>query len=183
MSQPVPRPVILVVRSILFATPRQRSARVAEMWMQRYLDLGRDLTDEQGRTSVRVPPMNGVDPEMRRWSYFQLLEHNAIVNRAISELVHSLALGEEPGAAAQIDPKKDVLPGTDCGPEARDHFRESVLAHRERVKGLPALRKTATRPHPVFGPFDAHRWNGMFPLHLRIHWRQARAIVRQLGTG
>lgn len=183
MSKAVPFPVVIAVRFFLAVTPRDQAARSAVKWMERYLDLGSQLDADQGRRPVTVPPMKGVDPEMRSWSYFQLLEHNAIVNRSISELVGGLALGKDPGPAAQIDPKTGVLPGPDCGPEARDHFRSSVLDHLEQLKDLPSLRGTATRPHPLFGPFNAHRWNGMFSLHLKIHWKQAGTIIGLLLEG
>ena len=31
--------------------------------------------------------MRGVDEDMRRWSFFMILEHNAIVNRSITASV------------------------------------------------------------------------------------------------
>jgi hypothetical protein len=113
--------------------------------------------------------MPGVDPDMRQWSFFQLLEHNAIVNRSITAVVTSLASNEEPTGAGAIDPKRDVLPAADAGPA--------------QVARLGRLRGTRRKVHPVFGPFDAHRWHGMLGFHLAIHLGQARRIVAGAGGG
>jgi hypothetical protein len=39
------------------------------------------------------------------------------------------------------------------------------------------LRGTGTSPHPVFGDFDAHKWNCMFTFHLGLHLPQAEYVV------
>jgi hypothetical protein len=46
------------------------------------------------------------------------------------------------------------------------------------VKDLGELRGTKTTPHPIFGDFDAHKWNCMFSFHLRLHYKQAAYVVR-----
>jgi hypothetical protein len=91
--------------------------------------------------------------------------------------VEQLAKGEELHGPARMDIKHDVLPGPDTGPEALEDFRASVHDHVTIVRGLGTLRGTATFPHPMFGAFDAHKWNCMFGVHLWIHNRQARRIA------
>ena len=54
--------------------------------------------------------MSGVDEDMRRWSFFMILEHNAIVNRSITASVVQLANGESLTGQATIDVKKGVMP-------------------------------------------------------------------------
>lgn len=51
------------------------------------------LSDDQGRISRRVPGMVGVDEDRGDWSFFQLLERNAIVNGSITATVCQLAAG------------------------------------------------------------------------------------------
>lgn len=121
--------------------------------------------------------MPGVDEDMRRWSFFMILEHNAIVNRAITATVAQLAQGEAPSGAAMIDPKKDVMPSVESGESQVESFADSVRQHLHTVKNLGNLRGTNTAPHPVFGAFDAHQWNCMFVVHLGLHLRQAEYVA------
>ena len=146
-----------------------------------YLDLADRFGPALALEPVTVPPMIGVDPEMQGWSFFQLLEHNAIVNRSISAIVEALALGKEPEGAALIDPKTDVLPKGLSGPEQLVAFRSSVDDYLSMVSTLPELKGTEERPHPLFGPFDAHKWHCMFGLHLGLHLNQARKILSLVG--
>lgn len=122
--------------------------------------------------------MLGVDEDMRDWSFFMILEHNVIVNRVITTVVEKLVRGEEPVVEGVKDPKKDVMPSAHPGKEQVEAFRASVENHINTVSGLPRLRGTATKLHPVFGEFDAHRWHCMFALHLDIHCKQAEYVVR-----
>jgi hypothetical protein len=50
------------------------------------------------------------------------------------------------------------------------------------VKGLERLRGTETAHHPIFGDFDAHKWNCMFSFHLGLHHKQAVHVVRVLNV-
>ena len=144
-----------------------------------YLDLAEDIDDAAGREPVRVPPMLGVDDDMRGWSFFELLGHNTIVNRAISSNIRRLALGEPP-PETPFDVKNDVMPSRDCGAEQVDLFRNSVTDHLEQVSALPRLRGTPATDHPLFGSFDAHMWNCMFAFHLGIHLKQAERIAEEI---
>jgi len=142
-----------------------------------YLEIGQALVPEAGKIPVRVPRMPGVDEEMRAWSYFQLLEHNTIVNRQITLVTTALARGHQPTGGIR-DPKKDVLPGGESGPEQLEALRESLEQHQRIVGKLGSLRRTPTYPHPLFGPFTAHKWHCMFGFHLLVHLKQARLILR-----
>jgi hypothetical protein len=174
MSNPV---IKTVIRTKFLMTSRKGASRMIRETSERYLRLAEQVDATSGARPSSVPPMTGVDPEMRVWSFFQILEHNAIVNRSIAAIVEALALGREPSGAALIDPKTDVLPQGLSGPEQIGLFRESVDDYLAMVGKLPQLRGTAERPHPVFGPFDAHKWHCMFGLHLGLHLRQAEKVL------
>ncbi len=146
------------------------------MQVEKYLQLADRLDASTGGKIVNVPEMPGVDQDMRNWSFFMLLEHNAIVNRSIRALVEHLATGRELAADALIDPAKDVLPQPAAGQSAVRAFQESCENYLALVETLPQLRGTARLPHPLFGPFNAHLWHCMFGFHLLIHFRQARLI-------
>ena len=170
------------VRTSFLLTSRNRASKKAEGFLQEYLWLCRGLANEDGQQCVEVPWMPGIDNDMRKWSFFMILEHNAIVNRAITATVVQLARGEAPSGAAMIDPKKDVMPSTLAGDSQIELFADSVRQHLDAVKDLKSLRGTRTAPHPVFGSFDAHQWHCMFAFHLGLHLRQAKYVVSRASS-
>jgi hypothetical protein len=166
------------VRTRFALTSRERATGQARQQLDRYLALAETVDAARGARPVRVPRMPGIDEDMRDWTFFQILEHNAIVNGAISGVVQSLARGEAPTGA--IDPKHDVMPSADPGPEQVEVFRASVTDHLEAVAHLGPLRGGLNHRHPVFGDFDAHRWHCMFGFHLLLHLRQAKYVVARV---
>ncbi|MEX1110914.1 MAG: hypothetical protein WEB31_03860 [Chthoniobacterales bacterium] len=137
------------------------------------------MTKETGVLKVEVPPMRGVDEDMRNWSFFEMLEHNTIVNRSITATVCQLAGGVPLSGSATIDPKKDVMPTGSTDERIRQAFLDSTAFHKQEVEKLGRLRGTKKSQHPVFGPFDAHKWNCMFAFHLGLHLPQAEFIARR----
>ena len=176
-----PRLIRTVIRSLLIVTSRRRAVNQAETMRAAYLDLADGLDPEDGRRPVKVPPMPGIDAEMRRWSFYMILAHNSLVNRSITAIIEQLARGEAPPGPAVIDFKRDVLPDPSVGEAQVGDFADSVRTHVARVERLGRLRGTRTSPHPLFGEFNAHMWNGMFAFHLKLHYRQARYVVRILN--
>jgi hypothetical protein len=146
--------------------------------LEKYIGLAGGLSPQAGRRCVEVPPMPGVDQDMRHWSFYMILQHNDIVDRSISAIVRQPVRGEPLSGAAAIDPKKDVMPCPSAGEEQLQAFQDSVNEHVEMMNSLGRLRGTKTAPHPVFGDFDAHKWNCMFSFHLVVHYKQARHVVR-----
>ena len=108
------------VRTLFACTGRAKASRQCESALGRYLALARGLSEEDGRRMVEVPWMPGIDEDMRRWSFFMILEHNTIVNRAITANVVQLSRGEDPSGAAIIDVKHDVMPSASAGSEQVD---------------------------------------------------------------
>ena len=178
MSNPVVRAVI---RTKFRLTSRDKASEIIRSNADAYLRLIDRFSVREGMEQVNVPPMIGVDPEMRGWSFFQILEHNAIVNRSIAATVEALALGKEPTGAALINAKTDVLPTGVSGPEQIELFRESIDDYLTIIATLPTLRGTAETMHPVFGSFDAHKWHCMFGFHLGLHFKQAERVLTLLG--
>jgi hypothetical protein len=167
------------IRTLFTFTSREKALAKSEVILRQYLKLAEGLTNEVGQLCVEVPPMRGVDEDMRRWSFFMILEHNAIVNRSITATVVQLARGEALSGPAALDPKKDVMPTSLAGEVQIASFAESVTNHLEAVKNLKQLRHTGTSPHPIFGKFDAHKWNCMFAFHLGLHLPQAEYVVAE----
>lgn len=172
MSNPILKSII----RIRFALTSRSSANAQiGKCLKAYLQLAQGVSEDAGSQPITVPKMLGIDEDMRGWSFFMLLRHNMIVNHSISANVKRLVLGE-PAPTKKYDIKKDVMPEPDCGPEQIALFKSSVISHLDAVKSLGELRGTATMNHPLFGPFDAHKWNCMFAFHLQIHLKQAEFI-------
>lgn len=170
------------IRAKFLMTSRKQGIRVIRSNEDSYLRLVRQVGAESSGKPVLVPAMMGIDPEMRDWSLFQILEHNAIVNRSIAATVEALALGREPSGAALINPKTDVLPKGLSGSEQVEAFRSSVDDYLCRIAPLTELRGTAETLHPIFGSFDAHKWHCMFGFHLGLHLRQAEKVLSLQGS-
>ena len=151
--------------------------------LDKYLVLTRVINAETGALRVFVPPMMGIDEDMRNWSFFMVLQHNAIVNRSITSIVESLVRGEEPKGAGAIDLKMDVMPCPDSGEEQIQALRSSVEDHLRAVSSFGRLRGSLRKRHPMFGEFDAHCWHCMFGFHLLVHHRQAEYVVRKACAG
>jgi hypothetical protein len=179
MSNPLIR---AVVRTKLLMTGRASATNSISKVRDQYLKLASNLSLQEGTTAVSIPPMIGVDPEMQNWSFFQILEHNAIVNRMIAQTVEKLARGEDSTPERPINHKTDVMPHEVAlsGSEQIEAFRESVDDYLSMIGTLPNLRGTAETSHPVFGLFDAHKWHCMFGFHLGLHLKQAEKVISLL---
>ena len=165
------------IRTLFTFTSREKALEKSENQLRKYSGLADGTSKEVGRLCVEVPPMRGVDEDMRSWSFFMILEHNAIVNTSITATVVQLSRGEVLSGPATLNPKKDVMPSSAADESQIEVFVDSVIRHIEAVKNLKQLRGTGTSPHPIFGEFDAHKWNCMFAFHLSLHLRQAEYVV------
>jgi hypothetical protein len=168
------------IRALFFLTPRAQADKQTQKGLRDYLALADQIHPDMGSRSVTVPPMPGVDEDMRHWSFYQILSHNTLVNRSITATVEQLVNGESLHGAAIIDPKRDVMPPKTVGEEQRGAFKKSVIKHLNTASHLDNLRGTHRSPHPLFGAFDAHRWNCMFAFHLKVHYPQAAYVARKL---
>ncbi|MDX2451354.1 hypothetical protein [Desulfosarcina sp.] len=172
----------MAVRTRFALTSRNKVSLQIRRSLDAYLALSQQIKREHGAVRVEVPRMPGVDEEMRNWSFFMILEHNAIVNRGITSIIQSLVRGEEPEGAGAIDMKRDVRPSRNPGEAQIQIFRASVEDHLQMIPSLGRLRRGLRTPHPIFGRFDAHNWNCMFGLHLYIHYKQAEYVIRKISA-
>ncbi|GLI54602.1 hypothetical protein PM10SUCC1_01170 [Propionigenium maris DSM 9537] len=157
---------------------RERVVDKIKMYQKRYMELVERICGE-GRKKIHVPSMVGIDEDMRDWSLYMILEHNARVNKTIKNIVYRLSRGEELRPEERIDPKTDVMP-EDSGMEQVDEFRRSIEEYLQAVEKVGQLKGTRKIEHPVFGAFDAHQWHCMFAFHLGIHLRQAEYIAKAI---
>lgn len=166
------------IRTKFTCTSRQQAQTQIESEARQTLALASSLESAMASRSVEVPKMIGVDEDMRKWSLFQTLEHNVIVNESITDLV--LTLSSEQAVVTDFDPKSDVMPSPEPGAEQIERFQASVETHLQQVATLPQLRSQQRYPHPLFGNFNAHQWYCMFGFHLMLHRRQMEKAVQLL---
>jgi len=169
-----------IIRTKFSLTSKAATTKQSEKHLASYLQLAEQLGDLQGQESVQVPKMIGVDEEMRGWSFYELLEHNVIVNRVIKTTVSHLVNGESLDSIKGMNPKSDVMPSSAAGAEQVEAFKVSTEDYLKMVEAMGDLKGTKRLRHPVFGHFDAHMWHCMFAFHLKIHLKQAQTIVRGL---
>lgn len=176
MSNPL---IKIAIRTLFTFTSHAKALQNSELLLRKYVGLADGMSKETGQLCVEVPPMRGVDEDMRKWSFFMILEHNVIVNRSITAAIVQLAKGEKLSGPATLNPKTDVMPSAAADESQIGAFSDSVTKHVEAVKDLKRLRGTRTSPHPIFGEFDAHKWNCMFGFHLGLHLPQAEYVVAE----
>jgi hypothetical protein len=169
------------IRFWFVLTSRDRANQQALRFLDQYVKLAKNLNSEDGSRPIKVPPMRGVDDDMRKWSFFMILEHNVIVCNSISATIRQLARDETLSGLAAIDPKKDVMPTSSAGEDNISRLQKSVYDHLDMMKGLGKLRGTKTSPHPLFGDFDAHKWHCMFSFDLNVHLKQAEYVARKVS--
>ena len=161
-----------LIRARMFLMSRAAASGLARKEADRTLAI---LKAHEADAPRKVPPMLGVDPEMREWSLVEIVEHNAIVSERLTKVVATLAQGRE--VVASFDIKKDVLPVSPEGVDQVERFRRAVGNHITTVEGLGQLRRTVQFRHPMFGLMDAHAVHALFGLHLMLHRRQAQKAV------
>ena len=168
----------VAVRTKFACTSRAGATKTVAREMERTLAMAEVLGPKLSARGHEVPAMPGVDEDMRGWSLHQILEHNAIVNEQIRQVVESLHGGRP--LVSDFDAKHDTIPSFAPGEGAVVRFRDSVAAHLRMVEGLGQLRGTVRQRHPLFGFLDAHGWHCMFGFHLFLHRRQAEKLGRLL---
>ncbi|NNE93346.1 MAG: hypothetical protein HKN23_17010 [Verrucomicrobiales bacterium] len=161
-----------------FATMSRKSAdKLIRSEAEKTLAVGERLGPGLCGQSETVKQMVGVDEDMRAWNFYQILEHNIIVNRNVTCVVEFLA-GDGPPPDAEFDIKHDVMPQDEVGPEAVAEFETSVKDHLKSIGQLSKLRGTEQIEHTIFGPLDGHQWHCLFGFHLQLHRRQAEALEK-----
>ncbi|MFT5232768.1 MAG: hypothetical protein ACI9UK_000589 [Candidatus Krumholzibacteriia bacterium] len=163
-----------IIRLRFSLTPSKRAVALARSEMETTLAVIEDVGVEAASKCCLVPPMLGVDDDMREWSLLQILEHNTIVHRQMRKVIEALAKGRE--FRSTFNAKTDTIPSSNPGPEEIDAFRISVDEFLGSALSIANLRGTAKIAHPVMGPLSAHGWLCMFGLHLSLHRKQAEKV-------
>jgi len=145
---------------------REHAARYLAVTRDRLADTMKGLSDAQWNFR----------PSSDRWSVAEVMEHVAIVEDRIQEIIGRLGEAPEDAAdrdARQVDafvlvdipkryPKFKAPPavsptGGRTGAEALEHFLQSRVKTAELLSSAPHLRGRVL-PHPIFGPWDGYQW-------------------------
>ena len=144
---------------------------------QKLLGLAAGLDEEQLSRRVLVPPQIGLEDSSRYWSYAMVLEHLAIMGRAVTEVIVELTHGRSRSKPVRTADLKPV--GEQAAAEAIEEFGRLIKSFRRCTLSDIGDRHSPTRfKHPWFGPLTARQWISFAPFHQRIHIRQAKKILR-----
>lgn len=128
---------------------------------------------------ILIPRLQGMQDSSRNWSVLMVLEHLAIVNKAIMETIRSLRSGSQPFGKIVL---ANFQPDENAGSEAIERFRETNRRYWSFAKSHQPLRTGLTHLHPWFGELDGHAWHCLAAAHQKIHRRQIYKILAMIGV-
>lgn len=151
--------------------PWPSTASVMRGQCDRLSAITKDLSAEQWRERVLIPPARGLEDDSRFWSLAMVADHLRRVNTRVTECLESLSAGRPvpQGPTQIVDFKPD--PGSDSS--AFNAYRtqlDEVERFFVRTASPPAQ---GTFPHPWFGPLTARQWAAFLPIHQSLHLVQA----------
>lgn len=135
-----------------------------------------DLTDvcEQ----VLIGRITGIEDSSRNWSVLMVLEHLSMVNGDMLKIIDALQRGIVPKGQVAIDYYKPIA---DLDIEVIDRFKDVSYDFLETVRAFGKLKSRSEYAHPWFGMLTPHRWNVLAAAHMKIHRKQAQAILAKRG--
>ena len=140
------------------------------------------FSDEQLTKKVLVKRLQGLEDSSRYWSIAMVLEHLAIVNTGMAQVVVALATNDSALATAPRRGTADVKPaGIQSAQEALASFEKVRSEVLDKVSAVDTSANADLKyPHPWFGPLNARQWLIFLSLHSNIHRRQIIAISEKL---
>lgn len=127
---------------------------------------------------VLISRITGIEDSSRNWSVLMVLEHLSMVNSDMLKIVDALQRGIVPKGKVAIDYYKPIA---DLDIEVIDRFKDVCYDYLETVRALGKLKSMSTYAHPWFGMLTAHGWNVLAAAHMKIHRKQAQAILAKRG--
>ena len=150
----------------LTSTEREQAARYLAATQDRMAETMKGLSDAQWNFK----------PAPDRWSIAEVMEHLAIIEGRIGEIVGKLGeapvdapdrnvkqvdafvLADVPSRYPRITAPERVAPSGRCtGAEALERFLRSRVQTLELLASSPHLRGRVL-PHPIYGPWDGYQW-------------------------
>jgi len=138
-----------MIRFKFALTSRKKAVDIVKSEMEKTLATVAALGTEGSAQACKVPPMLGVDRDMRNWSLFQILEHNTIVNNQMYKVAEALGHGRE--FRSDFNAKTDTIPSDTPNENEIAAFRISVERFLVMIDTLTDLRQTQRLRHPKIG--------------------------------
>lgn len=139
-----------------------------------------DAADLDGVSEqVMISRITGIEDSSRNWSLLMVLEHLSMVNSDILKVIDALNRGIVPKGQVAIDFYKPVA---DLDVAVIDRFKDNAYDFLEVVRAHGKMSRSLFYTHPWFGSLNAHSWNVLAAAHMRIHRKQAQAIVAKRGV-
>jgi len=135
----------------------------------------RDLPPHAANTQVLIPRVAGIEDSSRNWSVLMTLDHLAIVDRMITEIIDHLA-GERLYICSVAIAELKPMPHQTL--ETISNFTKATQRYVERVSRIANLQSATRHRHPWFGPLDAYGWHLLAAMHHTIHRRQIQRIIQ-----
>lgn len=132
-----------------------------------------NLTPEQLQQRVLIKHIFGIEDDTRDWSINLVIEHLAIANHRIIEIIKSLShekIFKEDVTIQMVKPK------------ARHTTIEELETIVHNFKNFSTTNRSSklTKAHPWFVEFNNKGWNSFLPIHTWVHKRQIKAILKRL---
>lgn len=157
------------------------SRRRSQDWLcyetNRVLAVARDLPVEQLTRQVLIPRIAGLEDSSRNWSVAMVLQHLAIVDAGIGEILGALSEDKAFGRETRV---ADVKPASAAGQEQLARLEQALAAYLKQVAAIKDLHTVRRHAHPWVGPMNGHGWHTFAALHTMVHRRQLETIVRRL---
>jgi hypothetical protein len=139
-----------------------------------------DLTDDDLKQKVLVPPQKGLEDSSRYWSIAMALEHLGIVGRKIFSVIDALSHNQTINEKADTAKVKPL--GHMSTQESLNDFKAFALSEFLKVQ-VPNPDSKNKFQHPWFGPMNSREWYWLLGAHQAIHLQQIRAIRKELKRG
>lgn len=128
---------------------------------------------------VLIGRLTGIEDSSRNWSLLMVLEHLSMVNEDMLKIIDALNRGIVPRGTVAIDMYKPIV---DLDLDVVERFKNSTYDFLEVVAAHGKLDTRLTYAHPWFGQLNSHQWNALAAAHMKIHRKQAQAIIAKLGV-
>lgn len=142
------------------------------------LFLADPLDEKRGMTRVLIDRIRGLEDSSRYWSVYMTLEHVRIVNSLVADTMASLANGKIPDRAAST---AEVKPDDGIDRSVLAKFAASCDKLISCIDGIKDLDRTEKFAHPWFGPLDIREWHAMAAIHVGLHRKQIKDILKNMS--
>ena len=131
----------------------------------------------EAATAILIKRLPGLEDSSRNWSICMVLEHLAIVNDGVRNIITALTNNEIPPGKVST---ADVKPSKRDSHKSVSKFIESADALSKCIECSADLNTRLRYDHPWFGSLSAAGWHAMSAFHMQLHRKQVDRILSGL---